>query len=126
MLQQAQAELPNECCGLLAGRIENGIARVEVRYPLVNERASPREYNAEPKGLLAAHKDMRARGIMELAVYHSHPTSQPMPSKTDLERNFYGLAVVFLIIGFNDPQPEVRGWWLRETDFLEAAWEIIE
>jgi proteasome lid subunit RPN8/RPN11 len=126
MLEQAQAELPNECCGLLAGRVDSGVGQVAMRYPLVNETASPREYNAEAKSLIAAHKDMRTRGIMELGIYHSHPASDPVPSKTDLERNYYGLDVVFLIIGLKNPQPHVRGWWLTETDFSEAAWEIIE
>ena len=37
MLEQARAELPNECCGLLAGTVEEGVGRVVARYPLVNE-----------------------------------------------------------------------------------------
>jgi proteasome lid subunit RPN8/RPN11 len=126
MLEQAQAELPNECCGLFAGRIENGIGRVEVRYPLVNELASPREYNAEAKGLLAAHKNMRSRSLVELARYHSHPTTEPVPSRTDLTRNYFGEEVVFLIIGMNGPEPIVRGWWLAESDYSEATWDIID
>src|SRR3954452_20721502 len=28
MLEQARAELPNECCGLLAGTVEEGVGRV--------------------------------------------------------------------------------------------------
>src|SRR5262245_28473027 len=111
MLDQAQAELPNECCGLLAGRVKNGVGRVEARYPLVNELASPCEYSAAPKGLFAAFKDMRARGIDLLAIYHSHPTSEPVPSRTDRERNFYGDDVVFLIIGMAGPSAETRAWW---------------
>jgi [CysO sulfur-carrier protein]-S-L-cysteine hydrolase len=125
MLEQAQAELPNECCGLLAGRVEGGVGRVEMRYPLVNETASPIEYNAEPRSMLAAFKDMRARGIVELAIYHSHPTSVPIPSKTDRERN-YSAEVMNLIIGLGGLEPVVRGWWLTETDFVEASWETIE
>jgi|SRR5262245_14088527 len=125
MLEQARTELPNECCGLLAGRIENGIGRVAMRYPLVNETASPREYNAEPRSMLAAFKDMRARGLFELAIYHSHPTSAPIPSKTDRERN-YSTEVMNLIIGLTGVESLVRGWWLTEADFVEASWEIIE
>ena len=126
MLDQAQAELPNECCGLLAGRIADDVGRVEMCYPLVNEKASPREYSAEAKSLIAAHKDMHRRGIRELGIYHSHPTSDPVPSKTDLERNYYGLEVVFLIIGVKDLQPELRVWWLSESDFFEADWQVVE
>ena len=123
MLMQAQAELPNECCGLLAGRIENGVGRVEIRYPLVNERASPREYFAAP---FDAHKDMRDKSIDILAIYHSHPTSEPVPSKKDLADNFHGNCVVHFIIGLFGGAPIVRGWWLTETDFVEANWQIVE
>ena len=51
MVAQAQAELPNECCGLLAGRIDAGVGRVEQRYPLVNELTSPVEFQSEPRGM---------------------------------------------------------------------------
>src|SRR5438552_1090553 len=87
MIAQARAELPNECCGLLAGRVEGGAGRVERRYPLVNRAASPTEYDGDPKGQLAAQKDMRRLGLELLAIYHSHPTAAPVPSKKDLARN---------------------------------------
>src|SRR5262245_45099121 len=41
MVAQAVEEVPNECCGLLAGRPGEPVAR---RYPLVNAAASPVEY----------------------------------------------------------------------------------
>ena len=83
MLEQAQAELPNECCGLLAGRVADGVGRVEMRYPLVNELTSPVEYSAEAMSLFAAFKDMRAlnnkrvenRKAMEAAM--EAPTLDP-------------------------------------------------
>src|SRR5213075_1068459 len=64
MLAQARAELPNECCGILAGTIatvgDERIGRVQRRYPLVNALASPVEYNADVKGHFQAERDMRA------------------------------------------------------------------
>ncbi|HEV3235646.1 MAG TPA: M67 family metallopeptidase, partial [Gemmataceae bacterium] len=81
MIAHAKAELPNECCGLLAGTIiRDGSAiqiptrKVAKAYPLINELASPREYLSEPRSMLAAEKDMRLQGLQVLAVYHSHPT----------------------------------------------------
>ncbi len=123
MLQQAQAEHPNECCGLLAGRVVDGVGRVERCYPLVNELESPTEYRSEPQSMFDAYRDLRNRGIDVLAVYHSHPASAPVPSRKDRERN-YSEAVVNLIIGLSGPEPVVRGWWLTETDAREAAWEV--
>jgi proteasome lid subunit RPN8/RPN11 len=125
MIAQAQQELPNECCGILAGTIgTDGIARVERRYPLVNVLASPTEYESEPKSLLAAVRDMRDPGLDLLAVYHSHPASDPIPSRKDRERNYMG-DVMHFIIGLNRAAPLVRGWWLMEEDYREAEWEVV-
>ncbi len=124
MIAQALAERPNECCGLLAGVIADGIGRVARRYPLVNASASPTEYLSDGRSLVDAHRSMRKEQIEELAVYHSHPTSPPIPSRKDLERNFYGDAVVHLILSLASDPPLVRGWWLSETDYREAEWTI--
>lgn len=117
MLAHARAEHPNECCGFLAGA--NGEATH--RFPLINALASAIAYEAEPRELLAVHRAMRELGVQEVAVYHSHPTSAPVPSASDLARNGYGATIPHVIIG---PGGEVRAWWLDETDFEEAAWEV--
>ena len=125
MVAHAQAELPNECCGLLAGVFEPGILRVEKRHALVNEAASPIEYRSEPHSMFQAVKAMRPDGHEILAIYHSHPTSAPTPSRTDLERN-YSPEVVNFIISLHGAEPIMRGWWLTDAGFEEAAWEIVE
>ena len=123
MIAQARAELPNECCGLLAGHIVDGQGVVETRYPLRNDLADPTEFNADPRDLLAAHKDMRRRGLDLLAIYHSHPTSAAIPSRKDCERS-YSDEVMSLIIGL--PDSTVRAWWLTESGYREADWGIVE
>ena len=125
MLAHARAELPAECCGLLAGTIEGEVGRVTMHLPLVNARASPTEYESEPRSLFAAHKAMRSAGTEVLAVYHSHPTTDPVPSRRDLERN-YSESVVSLIIGLRGPNPDVRGWWLAADGALAAEFEVVD
>jgi [CysO sulfur-carrier protein]-S-L-cysteine hydrolase len=152
MIAQARSELPNECCGILAGRIqESGIRgqeseirdrRSEVRgqksgidaslsvitvtrrYALVNAAASPTEYLSDDRSLIHAHTDMRRSGLDMVAVYHSHPTTHPVPSQKDLERNYYGLHVMYLIISLQESLPQVRGWWLEEKTYREADWRL--
>ena len=119
MLAHARAEHPNECCGFLAGG--NGIAAHHI--PLVNALASPIAYDVEPRELLAVHRAMRVLGIREVAVYHSHPTSAPIPSDSDLSCNGYGESIPHVIIGAGN---EVRAWWLGEASFEEAEWEVGE
>lgn len=125
MVTQAQAELPNECCGLLAGRVEAGVGVVLERYPLINAAASPRLYESDPASMFAAVRSMRRLGIDILAVYHSHPTSAPVPSRLDRERR-YGEGVIHLILSLAGSEPELRGWWLTAEDYREAAWERVD
>jgi proteasome lid subunit RPN8/RPN11 len=61
-----------------------------------------------------------------LAFYHSHPTSEPVPSKTDLAENGYGDCVIHLIVSLTSVPPLVRGWWLREDTYREAEFSLIE
>ena len=125
MAAHAQSELPNECCGLLAGERAGDDLRAQVWYPLVNDAASPIEYRSEPRSMLQAIKDMDRSNQIVVAIYHSHPTSEPIPSRTDIERN-YSPEVVNFIIGLNNPTPLVRGWWLDGSGFEEAVWVIQE
>lgn len=129
MIAQARTELPNECCGLLAGRIENGangekLGRVVCAYPLVNEARTPTRYMSEAKSLFAAEIERRSRGLEFLAIYHSHPTSEPVPSRTDLEQNNYGDSVVHFIVSLASNEPRVRAWRLAADEFHEAEWAV--
>lgn len=121
MLAHLRAALPAEGCGLLAGLVEGGVGRVTLHLPLVNALNSPTEYESDAREMFAAHKAMRAAGVEVLAVYHSHPTSPPVPSRRDRERN-YGEGVVNVIVGLTPEQ--VRAWWLTAADAREADWSI--
>jgi [CysO sulfur-carrier protein]-S-L-cysteine hydrolase len=130
MIAQARSELPNECCGLLAGRIvepanQGGqpLGLIVQRYPLINEAASRTEYLSKPESMFAAERDRRKQGLEFLAVYHSHPTSQPVPSRKDRERN-YSTEMMNLIISLQAPVPLVRAWWLTAESCGEADWEV--
>lgn len=121
MVAHARAELPNECCGFLAGTVADGVGTVTQCFPLVNELASPAEFLTESRSTFQAFRAMRAVGTDVLAVYHSHPTSVPVPSKKDVERNTYGGSVAWVIVGLAGSEPEVRAWWLSEAGYREAS-----
>src|SRR5437868_7043237 len=108
MLAQAAAELPNECCGLLGGVThDSGRTLLAVTcHPLANAAASPTEFESEPRSMFAAMRELRRLGLDVVAVYHSHPAAPPVPSRTDLARN-WSERVVNLIISLQNAQPEV-------------------
>jgi proteasome lid subunit RPN8/RPN11 len=131
MIAHAQAELPNECCGLLAGESTpeegptpaNPIRQALQYYPLKNAAASPVEYLSDARSMFDAVREMRRLGLEIIAVYHSHPSSAPVPSRTDLERN-YSDDVMNLIIGLNAAQPPMRAWWLTRESYQEGEWQL--
>jgi proteasome lid subunit RPN8/RPN11 len=129
MIEQARGEFPNECCGLLAGELPApgppSVGLVRWRYPLVNAEAVPTRFISTPESMFAAARDMRERRLEILAVYHSHPISDPIPSRTDLECN-YSTEVVNFIISMKEAEPRVRAWWLTADGYREAEWEVVE
>ena len=122
VIAQARAALPAECCGLLAGTVADGVGTAALRIPLTNALASPTEFASEPREMLAAQKAWRAAGLELLAVYHSHPASDPVPSRKDIERNGWGSAVMCVIVGLANDEADVRAWWLTEGGCRPAAW----
>lgn len=117
VLTHARAELPNECCGLLAGVIEGGVARVTRHFAIRNDLASPTEYATNPRDMLDALKASRAAETEVLAIYHSHPASEPVPSRKDVERNHWGESAVHLIVGLAGREPDLRAWRLLPNGY---------
>ena len=77
LVEHAEAELPNEACGLIS--LRDGVA--ERFFPGRNRAASPYRFELEIDPDVWFLED---EGL-ELAVFHSHPSSPPRPSRTDVE-----------------------------------------
>ena len=63
ILKHCTEGLPNEACGLLAGRKEGEDKKVEKVYLLTNTDASREHFSMDPKEQLLALKDARAGGL---------------------------------------------------------------
>ena len=122
IISQAQAELPNECCGILAGKIDTTRAVVTMRFQLVNALASPVEFLADDRSMFDAVRAMDRAGLDMVAVYHSHPTSAPLPSKKDRERNYW--EVLAVIVSLESADAELRCWRLQGMDFTEIPVQL--
>jgi [CysO sulfur-carrier protein]-S-L-cysteine hydrolase len=121
MVTHCVHEAPLECCGILCGIA----SRVSLLYPLRNAMQSETRYNADPHDLVAAHIDFRRQGAEILAIYHSHPRWQAVPSQTDLIENHYG-PVPRIIVSLMGDAPDVRVWRLDTDSYSELPWEIVE
>ncbi len=122
LIEHARREVPNECCGLLAGHPDG---RVTHALPLVNRLESPVQFESEPRSMFEAMKQMRKLGIEMLAVYHSHPLSHPMPSRIDWINN-YSDYVQNLIIGKEKDEWQLQSWWITSGLGFERAEMVIE
>ena len=114
IVERAEEALPNECCGLLTGTRDAEGWRVNRLISLENVAASPIVYEADPKALLRAHREMRERGEDLVGIYHSHPSSAPVPSRTDRQQNGHGDSVAHLIAGRLGEGWNVRAWVLGD------------
>ncbi len=84
---EARQALPEECCGLLLGRIdgERAVAAVCIASPnLAPDRRSG--FEIDPALLLATRRGARKRGEVVLGHYHSHPRGSTAPSEMDRAR----------------------------------------
>ncbi len=102
--------LPYEGVGVVATS-GNGSSLTAVRfYPGRNMDRSPRRYTMDAADVLAALVNMEREKTRLGVIVHSHPTTPPVPSRTDLvEANYPG--VLSLIVGFA-PVVELRAWRL--------------
>ncbi|MGZ4282010.1 MAG: Mov34/MPN/PAD-1 family protein [Gaiellaceae bacterium] len=94
--EHARAEEPNEACGLVAFRD----GRAERYLPAHNAAASPYRFELEtdPQNWFLEDEGY------ELAVFHSHLSSPPRPSRTDVENIglWEGRPYLILSLGTGD------------------------
>jgi len=121
MVAHCVREAPLECCGILGGIPP----RVSSFHPLGNAAASETRYDADPRDLIHSVVALRQCGAEILAIYHSHPRWEAVPSATDLRENHYG-SVPRIIVSLKGHSPEVRVWQLDPESFVELAWQINE
>ena len=100
LVQHARDEEPNEACGLLVFR--DGVAVDYVRGR--NAAASPYRFELEVDPEIWFLED----DGFELAVFHSHPSSPPRPSRTDVENVGLWQGRPYVILGLRTG--ELAGW----------------
>ena len=116
----AKQHAPIEACGIIAG---DGSKSRKV-YEISNTLMSPVEYLMDPKETVKVFWEMGKNNLDTLAFFHSHPASAPLPSPTDLERNFYP-DTPYLIVGREKKNWIVRAFLLGAKDFQEINVKII-
>jgi proteasome lid subunit RPN8/RPN11 len=63
---------------------------------------------------------MDEHGEELVAIYHSHPASQPYPSPTDRVESHYP-DVVYVLVSLRSQKPEVRAFRIEDDIVREVA-----
>jgi proteasome lid subunit RPN8/RPN11 len=134
MIEHAEHSHPEECCGLLVGKVQGDrVAAIEV-YPMANQwnpetgrdfeaamnatvpetlPTAERRYTIDPRAMLDVQKIARDRGLAIVGIYHSHPEHPAIPSEYD--RKFAWAEYVYPIVSVWRGHPsEVRVWMLDD------------
>ena len=103
----AREEAPNEACGVVV--LRDSVAERYVKGR--NAEASPYRYTLEIDPDVWFLED----DGYELAVCHSHPETEPRPSKTDMANVGLWAGKPYLIYGL--ALDELRGWRVRADGY---------
>ena len=82
ILEQSRVEYPDECCGVILGKI--GSDKPERLKPMINAAHSPTFYEFDSKDLLALYRELDDNDEEIVVIYHSHTETQAYPSRTDI------------------------------------------
>ena len=119
LIDHAQTEAPNECCGMIAAQDGEAVRVIRAR----NAAASPLRYEIDGAEQLAIYNEIEDAGLDLGAIYHSHTRTEPYPSQTDISLAFYPESL-YVIIGVAGPEPEVRAFTIRDGQVGEAELQV--
>lgn len=119
MIEHAEGEAPNECCGMVATRDGEAVAV----HRAVNKAASPLRYEIDGPEQYRIQMAIEDAGLELGAIYHSHTRSVPYPSQTDINLAFYPEAL-YVIVGLAGDEPEVRAYTIRDGQVQEAELDV--
>jgi proteasome lid subunit RPN8/RPN11 len=109
--EHAEAELPNEACGLVV--LREGVAERYVRGRNTAESPYRFELDVDPETWFLEDDGF------ELAVFHSHVSAPPRPSRTDVENIGLWTGRPYLI--YTVRTGELAGWRIDEGSIEPLA-----
>jgi len=117
----ARDDVPNECCGMVAGR-DGEATRV---YRARNAEESPFRYVIHPQDQFRITMEIEDHGEEIAAIYHSHTKSPAEPSQTDINLAENWPDPLYLICSLADPAaPDVRAWSIRDGSIEEVDLDV--
>jgi len=126
MIEYAATELPNEACGLLAGRD----GRVEMFFPIRNVHGDPQNrFELAPKEYLEAMEQIDGAGLQLTATFHSHTHTAAYPSPTDVDKSegiqrFFP-ETRFVLVSLREQEPDLRAFAIVGDQIAEQEVRFV-
>lgn len=115
MLKDAEMRYPEECCGIIFGRI-NDSKTAEYAEAVNNAYDKAEKYHRfeiTPEIMLKAELTARKKGLDIIGFYHSHPDCEAFPSEFDRTHAFPVYSYIIISV--------VKGEEFRTRSFVLSA-----
>jgi proteasome lid subunit RPN8/RPN11 len=127
MQAHAERSYPNECCGLIVGRVKEGTKCLVDLYPVENTWdaqvaaeladdptiSSQQRYWIAPEAMLFAMRQARSQNLEIIGIYHSHPDHPAMPSEYDRRLAWQHYSYIILSV-MQGKAKECYSWQLGD------------
>ncbi len=126
--EAARDGYPEEICGVLLGRDQDGaMRRIAGVASVANARTDERErrYLIPPDAMLQIERAAARDDLEIVGFYHSHPDHPASPSAFDLEHSWPWYT--YLIVSVRQGEPaETRAWRMAEdrSSFAEEVMHV--
>ncbi|WCL82949.1 M67 family metallopeptidase [Saprospira sp. CCB-QB6] len=117
ILQQLEADFPNEGCGFFYGTEEEDgqLRHVLLAEAVINSKEGDqrRRFEISPLDYMKAERKALELGLNLLGIYHSHPNHPAIPSIHDLKQAVPYFSYIILSVQ-NGEAAELSSWRLNE------------
>ena len=112
--QHSRYMYPHECCGLLLGHESTTARSVVTAISCKNIAATKHvSYCIAAEAYMHAEQYANAHKLQLLGVFHSHPNSAAIPSRTDTANAFPYFSYLIISVS-NTSIAEMRSWRLND------------
>lgn len=122
MIEWMKENIPLEACGILIGKE----GTVDEFIKMENIAKSEKFFEMDPTELMKVFDYVDDINKEVIAIFHSHPITEPYPSKTDLERNEIIDHLIFVISSLRTGTPEIKAYTIKNKNVQEIPITIIE
>lgn len=111
LIRMCRLQRPQESCGFVVAEKDSPLG-IRVHW-MRNVAEDPiRTFKMHPEEVRLAYADFDLAGEEPVAMFHSHPTSEPILSDTDL-RMAADTTLAYLVLSFAETKPRARAYQVQ-------------